>query len=182
MPGQAFEAFLKVLHSLFDEEPKPALHVGEVMSCWTYLTILEESVAFEQLAINSTDDTELLNIVHKTLGGASSQASRLKDFMQQEGIVLPPASEPKPVSNPNAVPLGAKMTENEIANFVSVKIASSITLCGSALAQTIRNDVALMFFEFQVEAMEYGAILKSTMRKRGWLKVPPYYLPPGLPR
>lgn len=182
MPGQAFEALWKILNSLFDEEPKPPLHVGEVMACWTYLTILEESVVLEQLAINSTNDTELISIVNKTIGGASSQVRRLKDFMQREGIVLPSASEPKPVSNPNAVPLGAKMTENEIANFVSVKIASAVTLCGSAIAQTIRNDVALMFFEFQVEAMQYGTILKSIMRKRGWLKVPPYYLPPGLPQ
>ncbi|MDN4494713.1 DUF3231 family protein [Ureibacillus aquaedulcis] len=181
MPKHAFEALMKVLHSLFDDETKPPLHVGEVMSCWTYLTVLEESVALEQLAINTTADTELNNFLHKTMGGASSQAARLKDFLQQEGIPLPPASEPKPVSDPSAIPLGAKMTDSEIANLVSVKIASAITLCAAGTAQSVRNDVGIMFFEYQTEAMQYGALLKSIMQKRGWLKIPPYYRPPGGP-
>ncbi|WP_346235708.1 DUF3231 family protein [Lysinibacillus telephonicus] len=181
MPKHAFEALLKVYHSLFDDEPKPALHVGEVMSCWTYLTVLEESVALEQLAINTTVDKELNDFLHKTMGGASSQATRLKDFLQQEGIPLPPASEPKPVSDPTAIPLGAKMTDSEIANLVSVKIASSISICATSAAQSVRNDVGIMFFEFQTEVMKYGAILKSMMKKRGWLKIPPFYYPPGKP-
>ncbi|MGE7667897.1 DUF3231 family protein [Ureibacillus composti] len=181
MPKHAFETLLKVVHSLIDDETKPSLHVGEVMSCWMYLTVLEESVALEQLAINTTEDKELNDFLHKSMAGASSQAARLKDFLQQEGIPLPPASEPKPISEPSAVPLGAKMTDSEIANFVSVKIAAAITMCATGAAQSLRNDVGLMFFEFQTETMKYGAILKSIMKKRGWLKVPPYYYPPGKP-
>lgn len=182
MPAHIVEALIKVLHSLIDEEPKPSLHVGEVMACWTYLTILEESVAFEQIGINSTEDPELKNFLHKTLGGASSQAKRLKDFLQQEGVPLPPASEPKPISEPRSIPLGAKLTDSEIANMVSVKLAAAITTCATGMAQSVRNDVGLMFFELETEAMRYGVILKSIMRKRGWLKVPPFYHPPGEPK
>ncbi|MFJ8236322.1 DUF3231 family protein [Ureibacillus sp. NPDC094379] len=181
MAKHTIEAMMKVLHSLFDDEPKPPLHVGEVMSCWTYLTVLEDSVALEQMAINTTEDKELNDFLHKSMGGASSQATRLKEFLQTEGVPLPPASEPKPISEASAVPLGAKMTDSEIANFISVKLASAITLCATGTAQSLRNDVGLMFFEFQSEAMRYSAILKSIMRKRGWLKVPPYYHPPGKP-
>ncbi|WP_075982989.1 DUF3231 family protein [Bacillus massilinigeriensis] len=182
MPAHAFEAIAKIIHSLYDDEPKPALHVGEVMVCWTYLTILEESIAFEQIGINTTEDTELKNFLHKTMGAASSQARRLKVFLQQEGVPLPPASEPKPISEPRAIPLGAKMTESEIANFVSVKLAVSVTTCATGMSQCIRNDVGLMFFEFQTEALRYGAIIKSIMKKRGWLKSPPFYYPPGQPK
>lgn len=182
IPAHAFEALMKVLHSLLDDEPKPSLHVGEVMSCWTYLTVLEESVALEQIGINTTEDTELKNFLHKTMGGASSQATRLKDFLQQEGIPLPPASEPRPLSEPSAIPLGVKMTDSEIANAISVKLAASITMCATSAAQSVRNDVGLMFFEFQTEAMRYGALLKSIMKKRGWIKTPPYYHPPGEPK
>lgn len=182
MPEHAFEAVTKVIHSLFDEEPKLPLHVGEVMSCWTYLTILEEAVALEQISLNTTTDPEVKNTIHKTLAGASSQASRLKEFLQKEGVPLPEASEPKPLSEPNQVPLGVKMTDSEITNLVSVKIATSITTCAAAVAQSIRNDVGLMFLEFQMEAVSYGALLKSVMRKRGWIKIPPAYLPPGLPK
>jgi hypothetical protein len=30
--------------------------------------------------------------------------------------------------------------------------------------------------------MKFGTSLKNTMRKRGWIKVPPYYYPPGMPK
>ncbi len=182
MPAHAFEALIKYLQSLFDEEPKPSLHVGEVMSSWTYLAVLEESVALEQLGINTTEDPELKELLHKTMGGASSQATRLKEFLQKEGVPLPQASEPKPLSEPSAIPLGAKMTDSELANSVSVKLATSVTMCATAVAQAVRNDVGVMFLEFQSEAVRYGSILKALMKKRGWIKIPPYYHPPGEPK
>ncbi|WP_252244958.1 hypothetical protein [Cytobacillus oceanisediminis] len=33
-----------------------------------------------------------------------------------------------------------------------------------------------------LEKMKFGASLKDLMRKRSWIKVPPYYYPPGSPR
>jgi hypothetical protein len=43
------------------------------------------------------------------------------------------------------------------------------------------NDVGIMFAGFQAEMLKYGASLKTLMRKRGWIKIPPYYVPNGLP-
>jgi hypothetical protein len=179
--NNVFEALSDVVKSLVDEEPKPPLHVGEAMSCWTYLTILEEAVMLEQVGLNTTTDPELKQFLEKTMAAASSQARRLKDFLQREGVPLPPVSEPKPLSNPNAVPLGAKLTDDEIANVVSVKLAGSITTCATSASQSTRNDVGMMFIEFQHETMVYGTMIKTLMRKRGWLKVPPFYYPPGSP-
>lgn len=176
-----FEAFTDYIQSLNDEEPKPPLHVGETMSCWVYLTMLEEAVMLEQTGLNSTTDPELKQFLEKTMKGASAQSRRLKDFMQHEGVPLPPVSEPKPLSDPNAVPLGVKLSENEIANLVSVKLVASITTCATASAQSVRNDVGQMFLEFQEEVVIYGMMIKTLMRKRGWLKVPPYFVPPGSP-
>ncbi|MCR2821557.1 DUF3231 family protein [Lederbergia panacisoli] len=176
------EALIEVFQSLFDDEPKPSLHVGEVMACWTYLAVLEEAVALEQLGINTTEDPELKKVLQKSMDGANSQAIRLKDFLQKEGVPFPPAPESKPLSDPNAIPLGAKMTDSEIANSVSVKLASSVAMCATGAVQSIRNDVGLMLLEFQTEAMRYSVILKSLMKKRNWLKIPPYYFPPGKPQ
>lgn len=181
MPKNALEALLKLVHSLADEEPKPNLHIGEAMSCWTYLAMLAEAVSFEEIGLNTTKDPELCDVVEKSREGAASQAERLEEFMRKEGVALPPVSESKPHSNPDSIPPGVKMTDDEIANAVAIKLASAITFCATAAAQTVRNDVGMMFFEFQTEAMKYGTLLKSVMKKRGWLKYPPDYVPPGLP-
>lgn len=82
---------------------------------------------------------------------------------------------------PNAVPLGAKLTDNEIANSLTVKAVANTLACSKGAAESLRNDVGLMFVQFFGEKIVFGANLKSLMRKRGWVKVPPYYYPPGLP-
>jgi Protein of unknown function (DUF3231) len=175
------EALTKFFHSLIDDEPKPNLHVGEVMCCWTYYATLRESVSIEQICLHTTKDPELLDIVEKAIIGADSQSQVLEDFLIKEGVQLPPVSETKPKSNPDDIPNGAKMTDDEIANFISMKIAYSITYCATSFTQCVRNDVASMFLRFQMELMEYGVLLKSVIKKRGWLKIPPDYLPPGKP-
>ncbi|WP_276352554.1 DUF3231 family protein [Cohnella caldifontis] len=176
-----FQALADFVKSMHDEEPKPPLHIGEVMNCWVYLTVLEEAIMLELTCLNHTVDPELKENVGKSMNGAVSQSRRLKDFLQREGVPLPPVSEPKPQSDPNAVPLGAKFTDDEIANLVSVKLASAVTFCAASASQSIRNDVGKMFMEFQEEAMIYGILMKTLMRKRGWLKIPPYFMPPGAP-
>jgi hypothetical protein len=101
--------------------------------------------------------------------------------MIDEGIPLPPVSQSKPKSDPNNVPLGVKITDDEIANFIGIKVASNIVLCSTNMSQSIRNDIGLMWARFHTEKMIFGMELKTAMRKRGWIKVPPYYYPPGAP-
>lgn len=49
--GNSLRHSMDVIKSLFDDEPKPSLHVGEVMCCWDNLAPLAEAVALEQLGI-----------------------------------------------------------------------------------------------------------------------------------
>ncbi|WP_261176540.1 DUF3231 family protein [Anaerobacillus sp. CMMVII] len=102
--------------------------------------------------------------------------------MIKEGVPLPPVPDKKPLSEPDEIPLGAKLTDNEIANGVSLKIAMAAVECAMANSQSIRTDVGLMWLEFYTEMLTFGATTKTLLRKRGWIKVPPYYYPPGLPK
>ncbi|MCM3760996.1 DUF3231 family protein [Alkalihalobacillus oceani] len=181
MPIHAVEALTKVLHSLHDDESKPPLHVGEVMTLWTYLALLEEAIVLEQIYLNTTEDTELEELLKKIQNKCNDQVTKLKEFLQQEGVPFPPAAEQKPYSEARAIPVGAKMSDSEIASAISAKMAALITLCATGISQAIRNDVSMMLLKFQIEAVNISAILKSSMKKRGWLKVPPAYSPPGSP-
>nr|WP_246202628.1 DUF3231 family protein [Virgibacillus doumboii] len=177
-----FEAAMKVMKTIVDNEPKSPLHVGEVYYCWLYLTTIHEAKIYMQAGLNITSDDELKHVLDKSKKQCGSQAKRLENFMLKEGIQLPPMPEDKPDSNPNDVPLGVKLTDEEIANGVSVKTAYSTSMCATTAAQSIRSDMGLMFMEFLAEKAVFGAELKVLMRKRGWIKVPPYYYPPGKPK
>ncbi|RTR36190.1 DUF3231 family protein [Robertmurraya yapensis] len=175
------ESLKDLLQISLDDEPKNPLHVGEVMSCWLYITIMDEASVFIQIGLNTTTDDEVVKILKDSLKQCETQSQRFKSFMKKEGIHLPPTSEPRPNSDPNGVPLGTKLTDDEIMNGLSIKTVAAIVHCATASAQAIRNDVGSMFAHAMFEKMQFGASLKDMMRKRGWIKVPPYYYPPGAP-
>ncbi|MFD2446578.1 DUF3231 family protein [Bacillus sp. CGMCC 1.16607] len=176
-----FETVWNTLMTLVENEPKQPLHVGEVMTIWTYLTVLNEAIRYEEVGLNTTIDNELKELLVDAKKLCESQSQRLSSFMQKEGIPLPPSQQKKPVSDPNEIPLGAKLTDDEIANGVSLKVATAGVECAIGNSQSIRIDVGLIWTEFYTEMLTFGATTKRLLQKRGWLKVPPYYTPSGLP-
>lgn len=175
------ESLAKLFKSMVDDEPKPPLHVGEVMALWTYLVALRESVVIEQSCVNMTTNADLLEMLHEGIHLCTRQAEKVERFLIEEGVPLPPVSSTKPRTEPAEVPGGAKLTDDEIANTVSFKIATAVAACATAQAQTIRNDVGIMWIRFQMEQVDYGGNVKSLMKQRGWIKIPPYYTAPGVP-
>jgi hypothetical protein len=127
-----------------------------------------------------TTDDEVKEMLADAIKTCGSQVKRIEQFMVQEGISLPSLPPAKPKSKPEEVPPGVKKTDDEIANGVSGKVAYMNMMCANAQSQAVRTDVGLIFVEFQAELLTFGATLKVLMRKRGWIRVPPYYTPPGL--
>lgn len=176
-----FESLKDLFTPMADDERKNPLYIGEVTHFWLLLTLIEEGIMIFQLALNTTTDDQLMHALSNGHPSAKEVCQRLRNYFINEGIPLPPSSENKPKSNPNAVPLGVKYTDEEIANLVSAKVAAEITLIGQGLALCVRNDACKLLMEAQIEIFKYGSSLKKMMRERGWLKVPPYYYPPGAP-
>ncbi|MFQ6391085.1 DUF3231 family protein [Priestia aryabhattai] len=175
------KALKNIIQSFVDEEPKSPLHVGEVMSCWSYLSELADEQVHSEAGINSTTDPELRKAFHEAVKMFKSQKERIMTFMQSEGVPIPPLSESKPQSNPSDIPLGVKLTDDELANSLNIKMVILITYCANAIIQSTRNDVTLIWIEYLQEYMTFGATLKELVKRRGWLKVPPYYYAPGTP-
>lgn len=174
-----FEALWNTLKSATDYDTKTPMHVGEVMICWTYLTALKEMLRYEEAGLNTTTDDEVTEMLNDALKLCKSQADRLENFLIKEGVSLPNTSAPKPKSSPMDVPAGVKITDDELANGVSIKIATAVVECAVGQSQSIRKDVGMMWVEFQSEMLIFSTTLKALMKQRGWLKVPPLYYPSG---
>jgi hypothetical protein len=176
---RAIETLSALIKNFIDKEPKPALHVGEVMDLWTAFTAFHEAHSLYQVGLNTTTDPDLKHVLINALESSKGDTKIIEEFLLQEGVPLPLVNPDKPISEPSAVPEGVKLTDDEIANLISVKIASSITFCAQAMSKTVRTDVGMLFFEIQIELMKFAAPLKNLMKERGWLRIPPYYNPPG---
>ncbi|GLB59584.1 DUF3231 family protein [Cytobacillus sp. NCCP-133] len=176
-----FEAIAETIKNFADNEPKPPLHVGEVMDLWTLYTAFHEAHSLYYIALNMTTDTELLHTIRKAIEGSQADTQMIEDFLLKEGVPLPLTNAEKPLSDPDSVPEGVKLTDDEIANLISVKVAASIVFCAQAMIKTVRMDVGMLFFSIQVHLMEFASPLKNLMKQRGWLRIPPSYNPHGIP-
>lgn len=169
-----FEAIWNSLKTITDTDLSP-LHVGEVMISWTYLTMIKEMMRFEEIGLNTTIDQEVKEVLIAAYKMCKSQAERLEAFLIKEGIPLAETTSPKPQTSPSDVPAGVRITDDELMNGVSIKVAAAIMECATGQAQSIRHDMGMIWVEFHSELLTFGTSLKTIMKNRGWLKVPPYY-------
>lgn len=175
-----FKSAILALDALTDNQKSP-LHVGEVMACWTYLAFVDRIITYEEVGINTTTHKQLKSIFEEALKTAKSHRQELSKFMREHGVTLPEAPELKPQSDPHAIPLGAKFTDDELVNTLNINFVIAADMCAVEASQSLRTDVGIMFLRFQTEKLALGFRTKELMQQHGWLKVPPYYLPPGSP-
>ncbi|MGE5675315.1 MAG: DUF3231 family protein [Mycobacterium leprae] len=160
---------------------EPPLHVGEVMSLWTYAADLDDGRVACLFMLNHTADTDLKRLMeHFVADVEEPQSRRLHEFMRESGIPAPATTADKPKADHELVPPGAKLTDFEIANILVTKMLAGLNVLSAALTQSVRADVARMLLAFFHELLKESFVLKQTMAQRGWLKMPPSYLPDGL--
>lgn len=176
-----FESLKDFLKPLVDNNNKKPLHTGEVTNHWLLLTLLEEGVSLYEMGMNTTNNNELLDALGDGLALSKKTINNLGAFLKEEGIPLPATSPEKPKSDSHSIPLGVKYSDDELANLISAKVAAQITLIGQSLAMSIRNDSAQLMIGVLIELLKYSTSFKTLMESHGWLKIPPYYYPPGTP-
>ncbi|MBP1949659.1 DUF3231 family protein [Virgibacillus litoralis] len=179
-----FEAVWNTLKTSMDNinEPKSPLHIIEAGDCWKYLTMMEEFIRYEESSLNTTADDEVKEMLQDVIKLCESQVEKLSKFMKEEGIPLPDVTSSKPNSEPNEIPLGVKLTDNEITNGIAFKLVTCMQSCAKGQADALRSDIGMIWLNFYSDWVMFGTTLKTLMRKRGWIKVPPYYYPPGSPK
>ncbi|WP_167577441.1 DUF3231 family protein [Ammoniphilus sp. YIM 78166] len=166
-------------HTIADDESMPPVNVLEASACWLYYGIAREAISFEEAGLNTTDDDELKGMLKDAIDLCKSHSNQLEQFMKAEGISLPPVSASKPITDPKDIPLGVKLTDDEISNGLALKILAMSTNASTGASQSVRTDVGAMWVQFLNESLAFGMTLKTKMRKRGWAKIPPAYTPPG---
>lgn len=178
--GEIFQSSVKALEALTDNNKDP-LHMGEVMACWTYLAFVGNIITYEEVGLNTVTDPKLKQLIEDALKIAKAHKKQLTELMKKEGVSLPSLPETKPKSDPSAIPPGAKLTDDEVINTLEINFVFAADTCAASASQCIRTDVGLMFLKFQADKFSLGFQAKQLMRKKGWLKIPPHYQPPGAP-
>jgi len=169
---------VNILQSLFQtiQQPSGPPHVGEAYFVWAYYVAAKESRILSLMMLNHTNDPELKESIEHFINDVlEPQAKQLTDLLRTEGIDMPAGTGDKAKADEQQIPSGAKMTDNEIANMLLVKLNGLLLFSFMALFGAVRDDISAMFYNFQAHVMAQSYTQKKLMQKRGWLLVPPYY-------
>ncbi|WP_438447017.1 DUF3231 family protein [Gorillibacterium sp. sgz5001074] len=162
----------------FLDGKKPPMNVAEVMNLWFYFTATEQSLRGEQISFNIVQDPDLrakmqevINEVHRPIH------KELTEFMQAEGIPLPKSTPEKPITELRDIPLGGRLTDEEVANLTSFNIVLGIQYACRGMVEAVRPDIAAMFVRFQMKKAAFAIPFRELLSQKGWLQVPPAYCP-----
>jgi hypothetical protein len=159
-------------YSKVDNSP---LHVGEVMNLWTMLAATENFVNSEQISLNYVQDNELAAKLKDLIENYHKPVIKeIKEILLREDAEVPrePVEKPKIKLD---LPLGGRMTDEEVANFVVFNLVWAITFCARGLTESVRADIGTFFVKLIVQKSTFSVTLKQLMVDKGWLKKPPVY-------
>ncbi|HYG59021.1 MAG TPA: DUF3231 family protein [Symbiobacteriaceae bacterium] len=170
---------MNILQTIFQSATKPpiALHAGEAFGLWVYCEAVAETRSVCLVLINHTEDRDLREVIEHFVDDVlQPQLRQVKEKMLHEGIELPPVTPDKPRADPQQIPVGARLVDEQIANMLVVKVQGLLLFCHEGLSRSLRNDLSTMYYAFQSHVLAQGATLTALMSQRGWLRRPPFFV------
>ncbi len=155
---------------------KEPMHYGEVFASWSYLLGAQAMIPGYQTLMNHTGDGDLKDLLREMIETARGEVKQLQELLKQNGIAIPPAPPEKPECTIESIPPGARIMDQEVAARVTGDIAAGMAACSQAVAQCIREDIALMFGQFLQKKAQHGASLLRINKEKGWLVPPPLHV------
>lgn len=156
------------------EEP---LHYGEVSGIWQYVSGAKGMMAAYQTFMNHTGDKELKNFIQdKINNGMKPQIEEMETVLKENGIALPPAPPERPEAQLEAIPVGARFNDPEIAFSISKNIGTGLVALSQLMGQCTREDIAIMCGRFHADKAQFGLRLLKLQKEKGWLVPPPLHL------
>ena len=155
---------------------KEPMHYGEVFAVWTHLMGTQAMIPGYQTLKNHTGDHDLRDLIDEMIANARTDVKQMQELLKHNGIALPPAPPEKPECQIENIPPGARFTDQEVSARITADIAAGLAACAQAIAQCIREDIGLMFGQFQMKKAQFGAALLKINKEKGWLVPPPLHV------
>ncbi|GAA3406101.1 DUF3231 family protein [Paenibacillus hodogayensis] len=149
------------------------LHEGEVFFLWSMSSNAKNAVSCYQTYLNHAGDKELVKLLEDLADQARKEHQDCDRLLVDNGIVPSPTLPEKPRANPEAIPVGARFTDAEIATVISTDHAVGLAACSQAMGSSMREDVGALFAKFHAAKAIIGLRLLRLNKNKGWMTPPP---------
>ncbi|MFZ5823994.1 MAG: DUF3231 family protein [Bacillota bacterium] len=169
---------MNIIQGLVQSAQKPTTnpHVGEAFHIWTLSVEVGETRALLKVMLNHTNDADLKEWIEHFIDDLlEPMGKRIREFMQNEGINAPEVSAEVAKADERLIPPGAKVSDVLLAQMLVVKVVGLLEWTHRSTVHSLRPDIGPMCNGFYNHLLTQGYTLRTLMRKRGWLHIPPYY-------
>ncbi|WP_191565988.1 DUF3231 family protein [Metabacillus idriensis] len=153
------------------------MHYGEVFGVWSALSVAKASHAGYQVYYNHTGDSDLKKFIDQMIKNCIEPSiEELEALLKKSEVGLPPTPPERPNAKLEEIPVGARISDPEVAMSISKDIAQGLVADSTMIGQSIREDIALLFTQHHAKKVQFGGKILQLNKEKGWLIPPPLHL------
>lgn len=152
------------------------LHYGEVFDLWAFSAKAKGCVSVYRAYVYHAGDKDLKQILSDLINQAELEAKECDSILLDNGIVPPPDLPPRPEAKLEDIPIGARITDQEISPLIAADTAASMAACSAMAGKSIREDVGALFIKYHATKTVIGLKILELSKENGWLVPPPLHM------
>ncbi|TMV51979.1 DUF3231 family protein [Paenibacillus mesophilus] len=152
------------------------LHYGEVFDLWSFSMKAKGCISIYRAYSYHAGDKELKNILGDLINQAELESEECDQILIHNGIPSSPTLPARPEAKLEDIPVGARITDIEIASLVAADTAASMAACSMIMGKAIREDIGALFGKYHATKAALGLKILQLNKEKGWLVPPPLHI------
>lgn len=152
------------------------LHYGEVFDIWAFSTKAKGCVSVYRAYNFHAGDKDLKKILDDLINQAELEVAECDSILTSNGIASSPDLPARPEAKLAEIPVGARITDQEIASLIASDTAASMVACSQIMGKSVREDVGALFGKYHVTKAALGLKILQLTKSKGWLVPPPLHV------
>lgn len=152
---------------------KEPLHYGEAYDIWQFSMAAKGFASVYRALSYHSGDKELKGIIGDMINQAELEFAECDDILVHNGLVPFPGLPERPEARLENIPIGARLTDMEIAAMLSANTAAGLVTCSQIMGKSIREDIGALFAKYHATKAAIGLKTLRLSKEKGWLVPPP---------
>jgi hypothetical protein len=152
------------------------LHYGEVFDVWAFSMKAKGCVSVYRAYHYHAGDKDLKNILGDLINQAELEEKECDQILISNGIAPSPNLPDRPEAKLEEIPVGARLTDQEITSLIGADSAASMVICSQIMGKSIREDIGALFGKYHMTKAALGVRILEMSKEKGWLVPPPLHI------
>lgn len=152
------------------------LHYGETYDVWAFSMKAKGCISVYRAYHYHAGDKDLKNILGDLINQAELEEKECDQILINNGIAPSPNLPDRPEAKLEEIPVGARLTDQEITSMIAADTAASMVVCSQIMGKSIREDIGALFGKYHLTKAALGLKILEMSKEKGWLVPPPLHV------